>query len=255
MRKSSAAAGTFMPGYSLAHSGSSSSSGPGSSTAPESACAPTVAAFSSTHTLTSGFFCLRRMAQASPAGPAPTITTSYCMTSRSIASVDVLDSLIAVTRRPRLLRLHADRAVQADGLTVEHRDLEHARHELREFLRPAEARGERHLRGERVLHVLGHPVHHGGVEDTRRDRHAADAEARQLARDWQRHAGHARFGGRVSRLAYPPLEGSDRGGMNQHPALPVVAGGVVLHDVGGRLVAEEGADQVDVDHLGEELTG
>ena len=125
MRKSSSVAGTFMPGYSLCHSGSSSSSGPGSSTAPESEWAPTAEAFSSTQMLTSGLSCFSRMAHARPAGPAPTMTTSYCMTSRSIPSV----TRVPLPRRKcsgALFRLHADRAIQADGLAVEHRDLAHA---------------------------------------------------------------------------------------------------------------------------------
>src|SRR4029077_716611 len=125
MRKSSCVAVTFMPGYSLRHSGRRSSRGPGSSTAPESAWAPTAEAFSSTQILTCGFSCFSRMAHASPAGPAPTMTTSYCMTSRSIPSltpVPLQDSVAAL-----LFRLHADRAIQADRLAVEHRDLAHAR--------------------------------------------------------------------------------------------------------------------------------
>src|SRR6476469_2399310 len=182
MRKSSTVAGTFMPGYSLCHSGSSCSSGPGSSTAPESECAPTAEAFSSTHTLADGFSCFRRMAHASPAGPAPTMTTSYCMTSRSIACA-------SLTRRPRsspcryrgrLLRLHPDRAVQADGLPVEHGDFDDARHQLRELFGLAQPCREGYLGSQRGLHLGGHPVHHGGVENSRGDRDAADAKTCQL---------------------------------------------------------------------------
>src|SRR5207342_1487338 len=42
-----------------------------------------VAPFSITHTDSSGLSCLSRIANDSPAGPAPTVTTSYSMTSRS----------------------------------------------------------------------------------------------------------------------------------------------------------------------------
>jgi hypothetical protein len=86
-RTSSSAAGTFMPVYSLRQFGSSFSSAAGSSTAPESECAPTAEAFSSTQMLLSGLSCFRRMAQARPAGPAPTTTMSYSITSRSVISV------------------------------------------------------------------------------------------------------------------------------------------------------------------------
>src|SRR5688572_1164673 len=106
-RTSSSAAGTFMPVYSLRQFGSSFSNAAGSSTAPESECAPTDEAFSSTQMFVSGLSCLRRIAQARPAGPAPTMTTSYSITSRSVM-------------RGLSLRRHADRAVEADRFAVEH---------------------------------------------------------------------------------------------------------------------------------------
>src|SRR4249920_1829672 len=46
-------------------------------------CAPTSEPFSTTTTEMSGERCLRRMAAESPAGPAPTITTSNSMLSRA----------------------------------------------------------------------------------------------------------------------------------------------------------------------------
>src|ERR1700680_4631952 len=202
MRKSSSAAGTLMPGYSLAHSGSSCSRGPGSSTAPDSEWAPTAEAFSSTQTLAAALSCFRRMAHARPAGPAPTTRTSYCMTSRSIAPVALLASATSC-----LFRLHADRPIQPDGLAVQHRNLKHARDQLGELFRPAEPRGKRDLSCERVLHFLRHAVHHRRTEDTRGDRHATDAEARQLARNRQRHAGDRRLGRSVRGLADLTFEG------------------------------------------------
>src|ERR1700724_4875677 len=147
IRKSSAAAGTFMPGYSRLHSGSNCSSGPGSSTAPDSEWAPTAEAFSRTHTLAVGLSCFRRIAHARPAGPAPTMTTSYCMTSRWIALAALLASVTACPLAPlprkcvrRLFRLHADRAIQADRRAIQHRDLQHAGHELCKLPPPAEPR-------------------------------------------------------------------------------------------------------------------
>ena len=56
-------------------------------TAPDRECAPRLAAFSSTQMLKSGFSCFRRMAHARPAGPAPTIATSYSMTSRALSVI------------------------------------------------------------------------------------------------------------------------------------------------------------------------
>ena len=63
----------------------------GSMTAPERMWAPTSEPFSSTATETSvpaaAAPCLSRIAAASPAGPAPTITTSYSIASRAGSSV------------------------------------------------------------------------------------------------------------------------------------------------------------------------
>ena len=68
-------------------SGISSLSARGSKTAPERMCAPTSEPFSTTQTLISppaaSACCFRRIAADSPAGPAPTTTTSYSITSRS----------------------------------------------------------------------------------------------------------------------------------------------------------------------------
>src|ERR1700738_78459 len=92
-RTSSFAALTFMPGYSVRQFGNSFSIGPGSSTAPDREWAPRAAAFSSTQTLKAGLICFRRIAQASPAGPAPTIATSYSMTSRGDSFIDLPPSI------------------------------------------------------------------------------------------------------------------------------------------------------------------
>src|SRR6266436_6957743 len=58
----------------------------GSMIAPERICAPTSEPFSTTTTVKSGESCLSRIAAASPAGPAPTITTSNSIASRAGSS-------------------------------------------------------------------------------------------------------------------------------------------------------------------------
>src|SRR6185312_15923187 len=181
-RNTSRLAGTHSLGGDCRHSGASSSNGPGSMTAPDRACAPTAEPFSSTQMLVPGWSCLRRMAQARPAGPAPTTTTSYSITSRETLSVI-------------LFRSHPDGAIEADGLAVQHRDLEDRLHQRGKLLGLAEALREGNLPGERLLQLLGHRIHHRGVEDAGRDGHATDAEARQLPGDRQRHAGKPRFRG------------------------------------------------------------
>src|SRR5690348_6087739 len=136
-----------MAGGVCRHSGRRASSGPGSMTAPESACAPTAEAFSRMQMLVSGLSCLSRMAQASPAGPPPTIAMSYSMTSRSTALLSTA-ALFTVCETSCLLRLHADRAVEADRLAVQHRNLEDRADELRELRGLAQPRRKRNLARE-----------------------------------------------------------------------------------------------------------
>lgn len=72
-------------------SGNSSFRARGSNTAPERMWAPTSEPFSTTQTLislpASAAFCFRRQAADRPAGPAPTMTTSNSMYSRSTGSL------------------------------------------------------------------------------------------------------------------------------------------------------------------------
>src|SRR5689334_6819003 len=62
----------------------------GSITAPDRICAPTSEPFSSTQTETSGETCFARIAAASPAGPAPTMTMSYCIDSRGMRRIIIV---------------------------------------------------------------------------------------------------------------------------------------------------------------------
>src|SRR5450759_5601852 len=101
--------------------------------------------------------CLKRIAAARPAGPAPTITMSYSIMSLMASA---------------LFRLHADRAVQADRLAVQHRDLEDRADETRKFLRLAKARREWDLLCERLLILLGNRRDPCCDKVTRRHRHA-----------------------------------------------------------------------------------
>ena len=82
------------------HSGSSSSSERGSITAPDRICAPTSDPFSRMHTLisppASAASCFSRIAADRPAGPAPTITTSYSIASRGPYCSSRLDSEVWV---------------------------------------------------------------------------------------------------------------------------------------------------------------
>src|ERR1700761_2622262 len=68
-------------------SGNSSASPLGSITAPDRICAPTSEPFSTSATVRSAESCFSRIAAASPAGPPPTMTTSYSMLSRVTGSL------------------------------------------------------------------------------------------------------------------------------------------------------------------------
>src|SRR5690606_2143430 len=133
----------------------------------------------------------------------------------------------------RLLRWQPHRAIQPDRLAVEIAAANDPRHQVGEFLRPAEARREGDGSGERLLHLFGHAVHHRGPEDAGGDGVDADAEARQFARHGQGHADHAGLGGRIGGLADLALVGGHAGGVDDRAALAVLAGRVVLHYRGG----------------------
>src|SRR5471030_3474433 len=84
---SSRTTGVLSGAPSAFQSGNSSFRARGSNTAPERMCAPTSEPFSTTQTLislpASAAFCFKRQAAERPAGPAPTMTTSNSMYSRS----------------------------------------------------------------------------------------------------------------------------------------------------------------------------
>ena len=65
----------------------------------------------------------------------------------------------------------------------------------------------------------GRPFEHRRREDAGRDRDHADAVAGELARRRQRQRRDAALGGGIGRLADLALEGGDRGGVDDHPAL------------------------------------
>src|SRR6187549_3494884 len=180
-RNSSRVTGTRTGSGAVRHSGSSTSSGPGSSTAPESMCAPSVDPFSRMQTLSSGLRCLRRMAVARPAGPAPMTATSYSITSRWAGPLLVVIGAGS-------FRLHADGTVETDTFAVEIGDFEDGLHDRGEFLGPAEPCGKRHLPAERVLDLRRHRGQHGRAEYPGSDRAHANAEHRELARNRQCHA-------------------------------------------------------------------
>jgi DNA-binding transcriptional LysR family regulator len=120
-----------------------------------------------------------------------------------------------------LPRRHAQGAVEADGLAVEHVVVDDVGHQAGVFLRLAEARGKRDAVAQRLAHLLGQSVHHRGGEQPRQNGDAADAVAGEVARHGQRQARHPALGRRIGHLADLAVAGRDRGGVDDHPAAAV----------------------------------
>ena len=72
--------------------------------------APTSEPFSTTTTAISGSSCFRRIAAASPAGPAPTITTSNSIASRAGNSVSLMRGSPSDARNIQCLKVFHDLA-------------------------------------------------------------------------------------------------------------------------------------------------
>src|SRR5947207_15169083 len=123
----------------------------GSITAPERICAPTSEPFSRTQTEMSVAICFARIAAASPAGPAPTMTMSYCIDSRAMRRI-IIGAPMESLRSPLRRLVHTERipirwgdmdAMGHVNNTVYFRYMEQARVEWLESLR------------ERVPHMDG----------------------------------------------------------------------------------------------------
>src|SRR5688572_20331039 len=142
-------------------------------------------------------------------------------------------------------------AVEADGLGVQHLDLDDRLHQLREFRRPAEARGKRHLLAERLLRVLRQAGEQRRLEDAGRDGAHADTVARKVARDGQCHADDRALRRRVGRLADLAVVGRDRSGVHDHAALARSVRHGLGHGVGSEPDHVERAHDVDRQHLAE----
>src|SRR4051812_2622274 len=89
------------------------------------------------------------------------------------------------SRKGGLLGRHAQRAVQPDGLPVEHRILSDVTRERGKLARLTESRRMRDLLAERLARLLGEAGEQRRVESSGRDRVHADVLACQIARGGQ----------------------------------------------------------------------
>ena len=116
-----------------------------------------------------------------------------------------------------------------------------------------QARREGDAGGQRLLDRLGQARQQGCLEQAWRDGAHADAVLCQVACHGQRHADHTGLGGTVGLLAHLPVKGGNGRGEN-HDATGTVFHGVELSaGLSKQTRRVVGADQVDVDDLGEFL--
>ena len=101
--------------------------------------------------------------------------------------------------------------------------------------------------------LLGQRGEQRRVEEAGGDRHDPDAARGHVARRRQGHADDAALRGRVGDLADLAVVGGDRGGVDADAALALLVGLVLAHRRRRQAQHVEGADQVDLDHVGEEL--
>src|ERR1051326_4091997 len=94
---------------------------------------------------------------------------------------------------PRLFRSHANSAVKADRLAVEHVVFNNVLGQSRELWGLAQANGEWHLLSKRSLRSFRQASEQWRVKNSRSDSAYANAGARQLTRKRQRHADDATF--------------------------------------------------------------
>ncbi len=147
------------------------------------------------------------------------------------------------------LRVHADGAVEADHLTVQHAVVHNGLDEHAKLLRVAETRGERDLGGKLRAHLLGQAGEQRRVEEARGDGADADAEHGEVARHGERHSNDAALGGRVGRLADLAVERGNAGRVHEHAAEAVSKRGVLGHALGSKAVDVECAQEVNANYL------
>ncbi len=115
----------------------------------------------------------------------------------------------------------------------------------------AQARWKRHRLAQRLLHLIGQAIQHGGGENTRRDGQHPDAGAGKFPRRRQGQRDDAAFRRRIGGLTDLTLVGGDGSGADDDPAFCRIQRFQAFH-IGRRQAHHvERADQVDVDDPGE----
>lgn len=140
-------------------------------------------------------------------------------------------------------RRHPRSAIQPNHTSIEHDILHRSPRQLRKLDRRARSLRKLHRTLKALAHIVGRCARHGRLEHARRNRYDADAEARQVSRHGQRHAGHGAFRGGIGGLTHLPVEGGGRRDHDDDAVLGVTFGSE--HGGRGGEVWEELANQVE----------
>src|SRR3982074_1162344 len=114
---------------------------------------------------------------------------------------------------------HADRAVEPDGLAVQHRVLHDVYREVAVFGGIAEPRRMRHLRAQALARLLVQPHQEWRQKQAGRDGIDADLVLGEIARRRQSETDYATLRGRIRDLADLAFIGRDACGVDDDAAL------------------------------------
>src|SRR5215210_4199714 len=146
---------------------------------------------------------------------------------------------------------HPDASVETYYLAVEHLVLDDMLRQGRVLFRPAEPRRERYLLAKRLLRVLGERREHRRLEDAWGYRYHSYTVRGEFAGHRERERNDAALRSGVGGLPDLAVEGSDARGIDDDPALAVLARLVLGEPDGGETDDVEGAYEVYLDCLRE----
>ena len=124
-----------------------------------------------------------------------------------------------------------------------------------ELLRSSKTRGEGNLLREGILSGLRKASEHRGLHDTRSDGVDTDAVGGEFTSHGKSEGDNTTLGSGVGSLSDLAFVCSDGGSVDDDTALAHLVGVLGCHGVGGEAGNIEGADEVDVDSLGEDVEG
>src|SRR5215216_298215 len=146
---------------------------------------------------------------------------------------------------------HPDGAIETYYLAVEHPVLDDVLGQGRVLLRPAKPRRERYLLAKGLLRLLGERREHRRLEDAGGYRYHPYTARGKFAGHRERERDDASLGGGVCGLPDLAVVGSDARGIDDHPALAVLARLVLGKFDGSETDDVEGAHEVYLDRLRE----